>query len=284
MTMIDPPSPSFVDDVSIPFMDKDGNLIGEILFEDAQGNPAFIFRGYHDISFEALNQQTGTIATVMGTGTSSGNTPTLFAPFRVVSPHIETDYIDAAALRLGSGFNLEGVGSDFIVAKDGTRYLRIGSDRGGLFLQSDAVYYRTTSTNANVAIMDNDQTLRRSTSARKYKADIKKSDINPYLLLEIEPKSWIDIAEQVEGNVQRRYYGLIADEVEAVGLGDYVTYDNGEVDALMYDRLWTLLIPIVKDLKEENEQLRKDLENTNKVASDALVRVEKLEEQLNENN
>lgn len=35
MTMIDPPSPSFVDDVSIPFMDKDGNLIGEILFEDA---------------------------------------------------------------------------------------------------------------------------------------------------------------------------------------------------------------------------------------------------------
>lgn len=284
MTMIDPPSPSFVDDVSIPFMDKDGNLIGEILFKDAQGNPAFIFRGYHDISFEALNKQTGTIATVMGTGTSSGNTPTLFAPFRVVSPHIETDYIDATAFRLGSGFNLEGIGSDFIVAKDGTRYLRIGSDRGGLFLQSDAVYYRTTSTNANVAIMDNDQTLRRSTSARKYKADIKKSDINPYLLLEIEPKSWIDKAEQIEGKVQRRYYGLIADDVDAVGLGDYVTYDNGEVDALMYDRLWTLLIPIVKDLKEENDQLRKNLENTNKVASDALVRVEKLEEQLNENN
>ena len=51
----------------------------------------------------------------------------------------------------------------------------------------------------------------------------------------------------------------------------------------MYDRLWTLLIPIVKDLKEENDQLRKDLENTNKVASAALVKVEELEERLNEN-
>lgn len=281
--MIDPSNPGFSDDASIPFMDKDGNLIGEILFRDAQGNPAFIFRGYHDITFEALNKQTGTIATVMGTGTSSGNTPTLFAPFRISSPHIETAHIDATALRLGSGFNLEGIGSDFIVAKDGTRYLRIGADLGGLFLQSDAVYYRTTSANANVAIMDDDQTLRRSTSARKYKDDIQKSDVDPYLLLEIEPKSWIDKAEQFEGNVQRRYYGLIADEVEEAGLGDYVTYDHGEVDALMYDRLWTLLIPIVKDLKEENDQLRKDLENTNKVASAALVKVEELEERLNEN-
>ena len=283
MTMIDPPSPSFADDVSIPFMDKDGNLIGEILFEDVQGNPAFIFRGQYDIAFEALNKQSGEIAEVMRTSTTEGNTPTLFAPYRMQCQHIVGHVMDATNFRLGSGFNLSGEGNDFVIEKNGNRYLRIGSDAGGLYLQSSAIYDRTTSANPNTVIVSNDHTLRRSTSAKKYKDDIQPSTLDPYLLLEIEPKSWIDKAEQAEGNVQRRYYGLIADEVEEVGLGDYVTYDNGEVDALMYDRLWTLLIPIVKDLKEENEQLRKDLENTNKVASDALIRVEKLEEQINEN-
>lgn len=277
------PTPNYENSTNLELRDKNDNLIGEILWEDEQGNPAFIFRGQYDISFEALNRESGEIAKVMSTSTSDGNVPTLFAPYRMQCQHIMGFYVDADTFRLGSGFNLTGEGNNFVIEKGGNRYLRIGSDAGGLFLQSSAIYDRTTSANPNTVIVENDKTLRRSTSARKYKDDIQKSDVNPYLLLEIEPKSWIDKAEQFEGNVQRRYYGLIADEVEEAGLGDYVTYDNGEVDALMYDRLWTLLIPIVKDLKEENKQLRKDLENTNKVASDALIRVEKLEEQMNEN-
>lgn len=276
------PVPNYENSTNLEIRDKNDNLIGEILWEDEQGDPAFIFRGQYDISFEALNRESGEIAKVMSTSTSDGNVPTLFAPYRMQCQHIVGFHMDADTFRLGSGFNLTGEGNNFIIEKGGNRYLRIGSDAGGLYLQSSAIYDRTTSANANTVITSNDHTLRRSTSAKKYKDDIQPSTLDPYLLLEIEPKSWIDKAEQAEGNVQRRYYGLIADEVEEVGLGDYVTYDNGEVDALMYDRLWTLLIPIVKDLKEENKQLRKDLENTNKVASDALIRVEKLEEQMNE--
>ena len=277
------PTPTYENNTNLELRDKNDNLIGEILWEDEDGNPAFIFRGQYDISFEALNKETGKIAKVMSTSTTEGNVPTLFAPYRMQCQHIVGFNMDANSFRLGSGFNLSGEGNDFVIEKNGNRYLRIGSDAGGLYLQSSAIYDRTTSANPNTVIVSNDHTLRRSTSAKKYKDDIQPSTLDPYLLLEIEPKSWIDKAEQAEGNVQRRYYGLIADEVEEAGLGDYVTYDNGEVDALMYDRLWTLLIPIVKDLKEENEQLRKDLENTNKVASDALIRVEKLEEQINEN-
>ena len=276
------PTPTYENNTNLELRDKNDNLIGEILWEDEDGNPAFIFRGQYDISFEALNKETGKIAKVMSTSTTEGNVPTLFAPYRMQCQHIVGFNMDANSFRLGSGFNLSGEGNDFVIEKNGNRYLRIGSDAGGLYLQSSAIYDRTTSANPNTVIVSNDHTLRRSTSAKKYKDDIQPSTLDPYLLLEIEPKSWIDKAEQAEGNVQRRYYGLIADEVEEAGLGDYVTYDNGEVDALMYDRLWTLLIPIVKDLKEENDQLRKDLENTNKIASDALIRVEKLEEQINE--
>lgn len=196
-----------------------------------------------------------------------------------VGTELYTPSVLTRLLNFYNGFYIEEGSSDLEVAHLGERYLRFGWDAAGDYFQSPPIYNRTTSANTNVAIMQNDHTLRRTTSARKYKDDIQKSTIDPYLLLEIEPKSWIDKTEQTEGNVRRRYYGLIADEVDAVGLGDYVTYDNGEVDALMYDRLWTLLIPIVKDLKKENKQLRKDLENTNKIASDALIRVEKLEEQ-----
>ena len=281
--MYEDPAPKYENNTSLDMRDKDGNLIGEILWEDEQGNPAFIFRGQHDISFEALNKQTGEIASVMSTSTSEGNVPTLFAPYRIQSQHIVGLNMDATNFRLGNGFNLSGDSSGFIIEKGGVQYLRIGSDRGGLFLQTEAVYERTSSSNPNVVITENDKTLRRSTSAKKYKEDIQPIDVDPLKILELTPVSWVDKAELAEGNYQRRYHGLIADEVDAVGLGDYVTYENDEVDALMYDRLWTLLIPVIKDLKQENEQLRKDLENTNKIASDALIRVEKLEEQLNEN-
>lgn len=276
------PTPTYENNTNLELRDKNDNLIGEILWEDEDGNPAFIFRGQYDISFEALNKETGKIAKVMSTSTTEGNVPTLFAPYRMQCQHIVGFNMDANSFRLGSGFNLSGEGNNFVIEKNGNRYLRIGSDAGGLYLQSSAIYDRTTSANPNTVIVSNDHTLRRSTSAKKYKDDIQPSTLDPYLLLEIEPKSWIDKAEQAEGNVQRRYYGLIADEVEEAGLGDYVTYDNGEVDALMYDRLWTLLIPIVKDLKQENKQLRKDLETALELASEAYIKVEKLEEQINE--
>lgn len=281
--MHEDPAPKYENNTSLDMRDKDGNLIGEILWEDEQGNPAFVFRGQYDISFEALNRQTGEIASVMSTSTSDGNVPTLFAPYRMQCQHIIGFHMDADTFRLGNGFNLSGDSSGFIIEKRGVQYLRIGSDLGGLFLQTEAVYERTSSSNPNVVITENDKTLRRSTSAKKYKEDIQPIDVDPLKILELTPVSWVDKAELAEGNYQRRYHGLIADEVDAVGLGDYVTYENDEVDALMYDRLWTLLIPVIKDLKQENEQLRKDLENTNKVASDALIRVEKLEEQMNEN-
>ena len=277
------PTPTYENNTNLELRDKNDNLIGEILWEDEDGNPAFIFRGQYDISFEALNKETGKIAKVMSTSTTEGNVPTLFAPYRMQCQHIVGFNMDANSFRLGSGFNLSGEGNNFVIEKNGNRYLRIGSDAGGLYLQSSAIHDRTTSANPNTVIVSNDHTLRRSTSAKKYKDDIQPSTLDPYLLLEIEPKSWIDKAEQAEGNVQRRYYGLIADEVEEAGLGDYVTYDNGEVDALMYDRLWTLLIPIVKDLKQENKQLRKDLETALELASEAYIKVEKLEEQINEN-
>jgi hypothetical protein len=74
------------------------------------------------------------------------------------------------------------------------------------------------------------------------------------------PKSWYDRAEVAANNGDttglKRHQGLIAEDVEAVGLSEYVTYEDGEIEGLEYDRLWTLLIPIVREIKDEVNWLK----------------------------
>lgn len=56
-------------------------------------------------------------------------------------------------------------------------------------------------------------------------------------------------------------YGLIAEDVIDAGLGKYCFYNNEkEVEGIMYDRLWTLLIPVVRDLKNQVAALTKKIE------------------------
>ena len=58
--------------------------------------------------------------------------------------------------------------------------------------------------------------------------------------------------------------GLVAEEVEEAGLTEYVTYRGGQTSGVRYDRLWTLLIPIVKDLSARLEAAEQKLVEANK--------------------
>ena len=117
-------------------------------------------------------------------------------------------------------------------------------------------------------------TLQYVGSARRFKTGIRDVTVDPAALLEVPVREWWDkgemeaYANQLEdqsgartgrwdGAVKpRRVPGLIAEEVEAAGLENYVQYDaEGRTLALMYDRLWTLLIPLVKDLRGRVSQL-----------------------------
>ncbi|GIN86981.1 hypothetical protein J6TS2_33670 [Heyndrickxia sporothermodurans] len=160
----------------------------------------------------------------------------------------------------------------------------VGSDTTGGRLYSMAAYNRTYSGAANMYITSSG-TIGRSTSARKYKLNEKPipNDV-PYKVLDLIPKTWYDksAVEAYSNAVSQglnldddedipfieRIPGLIAEDVLDAGLGQFVIYgepdENGnrEVEGLMYDRLWTLLIPIVREQKEkidtlveQNEQL-----------------------------
>lgn len=167
-----------------------------------------------------------------------------------------------------------------------------GSDGGDLTIRKDgsgpqvfskAIYNRTTSSAANVHITSYG-TLCRVTSASKYKINIEELPAEKYdRVLNLLPKTWYDknsvekYAENLadgkgdttgeEAPYISRIPGLIAEDVEAAGLPEFVSYgepdETGkrEIEGLMYDRLTTLLIPIVKGLKEKVENIEGRMQN-----------------------
>ena len=127
-------------------------------------------------------------------------------------------------------------------------------------------YLKTTSAGANVYVAA-DGALIRSTSAAKYKTDIQPAnEFADYgdKLINLTPKVWLDKAEvkrykndPAKNKKPGYYYGLIADELDRAGLNKLVTYgEEGQVEGIQYDRLAVALLPVIKKLKEEIQELK----------------------------
>ncbi len=158
--------------------------------------------------------------------------------------------------------NGSGARNDFYINQNGALY-------------NPRAYENTTTLATNLRVADAGY-FYRSTSASKYKLLIEPIKQDPYKILEIEPKSWYDKVaverhaeelslnineithEELEDGCLNRVSGLIAEDVYNAGLEEYVDYgDDGEIEGIQYDRLLTLLIPIVRDLKKELEELKR---------------------------
>ncbi len=124
----------------------------------------------------------------------------------------------------------------------------------------------TFSANVGISVSPKDR-FYKLTSARKYKYAIDKyPEKTAWGILALSPSTWFDsyqtdayadwmtdehsVEEELEGIAPlRRIPGLVAEEVEAAGLREYCTYDEaGAIEGIAYDRLWTLLLPIVADI------------------------------------
>ena len=151
--------------------------------------------------------------------------------------------------------------------------LFIGRDSSPV-IWSNNVYSRTYSQASNMVI-NTDGSFGRTSSASRYKlniSEIENLDQLAYNLLTIEPKRWNDkreteaIAHEMstgEDKVRdslhlRQYHGLIAEDLRAAGLDPYISYNNktGAIDGIEYDKLWTLLLPIIKKHQEDILELQ----------------------------
>ncbi|QSB51246.1 gp58-like family protein [Leuconostoc falkenbergense] len=161
----------------------------------------------------------------------------------------------------GANFTINGIGS--------APYIYVGSDSYGAnpngnrifvnasYFHSMPTYNRTSSGSANV-VVNSDGALIRSSSARKYKLDIKNNIpiADSLKLIDVPLSTWVDKHEHEENGSNERYFGMIAEDLRDAGLEYLVQYgDDNEVEGINYDRVALLLIPLVKKLKERIEKL-----------------------------
>ena len=174
--------------------------------------------------------------------------------------------------------------------------LRIGQDSTGQRIWSMMIHNRTTASAANVHV-SSAGTLFRSTSASKYKLDIQRTN-DVYLsekILDLKIASWFDKPavetyanfltrrfNNKDVNIDnedipflRRHYGLIAEDVDDIGLGMYVTRgaDGSEIEGIEYERLWTLLIPLVREQRDNIARQNKEI----KMLKERVERLEQKE-------
>lgn len=169
------------------------------------------------------------------------------------------------------------------IGSNGSHYgLQVGSYAGKEAVLSDFIYSATSGASANVRITENGH-LVRTTSASKYKYNIKNPDIETTLgerLLNVHLATWNDkravdlYAEELNTGEERekitidKYYGLIAEQLRDAGLDMFVDYGkNHEIEGVQYDRAWIPLLSVVRRLNDkvnEYELRLSKLEGANK--------------------
>lgn len=190
-----------------------------------------------------------------------------------------------------------------------------GRTSAGQFIRSAPTVSKTTSASANL-VLNAAGVFYKYSSASKYKLNIDniaEDEFYPYRILRINPRQWFDknaiesysnymtlknsedveLSEEEKSNLKSdladvsldTVYGLVAEDVEEAGLGKYCTYaikdeDTKTIEGLQYDKLTTLLIPIVRDLvlsmQEIIPEVKKDITD-----QDVLNKINKLESKFN---
>jgi len=114
---------------------------------------------------------------------------------------------------------------------------------------------RTTAIAANCHIDSTDGGIYRSTSSLRYKTDVVDYDKGLTEVLSLRPVSYKGINDG-----EKVFAGLIAEEVDAQGLSEYVMYDEeNRPDALAYQNMVALLVNSIKELNAKVEALEAQL-------------------------
>jgi len=118
---------------------------------------------------------------------------------------------------------------------------------GGSSFRAVGVYNETAGT-ANVSI-DASGNFTRATSSLKYKKNVQDATFGLSDLLNLRPVTYQGKNPSEEGIT---YGGLIAEEVDAIGLSQFVEYAvDGSPDALRYGNMVSLCIKAIQELKAE---------------------------------
>jgi hypothetical protein len=138
----------------------------------------------------------------------------------------------------------------------GTVLFEILSD-GGFFTGTagSSPFNLTTGNAANVNVASSG-VLSRSTSSMKYKEDVQDLSYGLSKVLQTRPVSFA----MKGGEAAKRFAGLIAEDIDALGMPEFVQYaDDGSPDALNYANMVALAFNAIKELNAKMESLEAQL-------------------------
>jgi hypothetical protein len=151
--------------------------------------------------------------------------------------------------------------ADFAFAATNTSNTILCSIRNdGLFstgVAANSPYNITTGIGANMYVNSNGE-LFRSTSSLKYKTDVVDYDKGLAEVLQIQPKYY-----KATNNGDHVFAGLIAEQLHAIGLSEFVQYAPDESpDAISYGNMTALLIKAIQELNAKVTALETQLSAT----------------------
>ena len=131
---------------------------------------------------------------------------------------------------------------------------------GALFVGTDgnSPYSNTTGDSANAVLLSNG-VLARSTSSQRYKKDIADAT---WGLTEVKQLRPVTFKSNRTGEFasDKTHGGLIAEEVHALGLTEFVDYnDSNEPDALHYGNMVALLTKAIQEQQTQIEALQSEI-------------------------
>jgi len=227
------------------YMNPYGNIIGKS------------WSDYWQVSKQGADNTGGGATARFGIDTGGKGTINFYRPLFV-------DEIGGFTSNNGHALFIHGDDSD---SKNKTGQMLFRQDGSGPQVVSASIYNRTYSSGSTVTVTGYG-TLGRITSASKYKLDItKETSLSPAnKLLSIDRSSWVDknSAERLANSKTNgtepsepeinvfRHYGLIAEDLIKAGLDEFVIKGkDGQAEGIEYDRLWTVLIPKIRDLSNQ---------------------------------
>lgn len=127
--------------------------------------------------------------------------------------------------------------------------------------------YKTTTSSAPNLCIASDGAIVRSTSASKYKTEIKRSYSTEYgeKLLNLPTAIWTDKGQKERYEAGKRhikpekYFGMIAEDLADAGLDLLVSRNplTHEIEGIQYERIAPALLPVIKELKDKVNRLEK---------------------------
>lgn len=182
--------------------------------------------------------------------------------------------------------------------------LVVGQDGIGRVYSLD-IYNRTYSSGATMTVT-NQGTLGRISSSKKYKLVIDDLEVDPRKIYKLSPRTWYDrnSVERLADLMTRQYNGedvnpdemdlsyleripgLVSEEVIEAGLEEFIIWGDQDGDGkrepegLMYERLWIILLPLIKEIDERTDKLEKIIKEKDQKIESQDKKIEDLETRL----